>query len=184
MRKYLLIEIGVDKNQLVGDHGASNRRKHSQMEREGAVLIPLRIPFGDYIKVNDDIKALIDKVGIDKIHKKDLMDLIEVSIDTKKSLVEVCGNVCSRQHERFREELTKSQGKLILLIEEANITELEDVWWWENPRLKYNPKATKGTALYKSLCTIRDEYGVDIRFCDRKVTGKEIIKILEGNDNE
>ena len=179
-----MIEIGVDKNQMVGSHGASNRRKHSQMEREGVELIPLRIPFGDYIKINNDIRELIDKVGADKIHKKDLTDLIDISIDTKKSLVEVCGNVCSGQHERFREELKKSNGRLILLIEESDITELEDVWWWENPRLKYNPRATKGTALYKSLCTIRDEYGVDIRFCDRKVTGKEIIKILEGRNDE
>lgn len=173
--------IGVDKNQIIGSHGASNQRKHSQMVREGAELVPLRIPFGDYIRVNDDIRELIEKVGPDRIHKKDLMDLIDVSIDTKKSLTEVCGNICSKQHERFKEELLKSRGRLILLIEESGIVDLEDIWWWDNPRLKYNPKATKGPALYKSLCTIRDEYGVDIRFCDRKVTGKEIIKILGGN---
>ena len=173
--------IGVDKNQIIGSHGASNQRKHSQMVREGAELVPLRIPFGDYIRVNDDIRELIDKVGPDQIHKKDLMDLIDVSIDTKKSLTEVCGNICSKQHERFKEELLKSRGRLILLIEESGIVDLEDIWWWDNPRLKYNPKATKGPALYKSLCTIRDEYGVDIRFCDRKVTGKEIIRILGGN---
>ena len=173
--------IGVDKNQIIGSHGASNQRKHSQMVREGAELVPLRIPFGDYIRVNDDIRELIEKVGPDRIHKKDLMDLIDVSIDTKKSLTEVCGNICSKQHERFKEELLKSRGRLILLIEESGIVDLEDIWWWDNPRLKYNPKATKGPALYKSLCTIRDEYGVDIRFCDRKVTGKEIIRILGGN---
>jgi ribosome-associated protein len=122
--------------------------------------------------------ALIRDKGAENIHKKDLQDLIKISIDTKKNLQEVCGNVCSRQHERFKEELLKSKGRLILLIEEPGIETLEDVWWWENPRLKKNPKATKGTALYKSLCTIRDEYGVDIRFCDRRHTGKEIIKIL------
>lgn len=170
--------IGVDKNQLIGSHGASNQRKHSQMVREGVELIPLRIPFGDYILVNDDILALIQDKGAENVHKKDLQDLIEISIDTKKDLQEVCGNICSKQHERFKEELVKANGRLILLIEEPSIETLEDVWWWENPRLKKNPKATKGTSLYKSLCTIRDEYGVDIRFCDRRHTGKEIIKIL------
>ena len=173
--------IGVDKNQLIGAHGASNRRKHSQMEREGVKLIPLRIPFGDYIRVTDTIQDLIDTYGAENIHKRDLQDLIDISIDTKKSLVEVCGNVCSRQHERFREELKKAKGRLVLLIEEPGIERLEDVWWWENPRLKYNPKAVKGTALYKSLCTIESEYGVTIRFCDRKETGREIIKILGVN---
>lgn len=176
------MRIGVDKNQLVGSHGASNQRKHSQMVREGVELIPLRIPFGDYIAINDDIMALIRTRGAENIHKRDLLDLIDISIDTKKNLLEVCGNVCSRQHERFREELLKSKGRLILLIEEPGIETLEDVWWWENPRLKKNPKATKGTSLYRSLCTIRDEYGVDIRFCDRRNTGKEIIKILGGRN--
>lgn len=172
--------IGVDKNQLIGSHGASNQRKHSQMVREGATLLPLRIPFGDYIRINDAIQHLIDMSGADAIHKRDLLDLIDLSIDTKKSLVEVCGNVCSRQHERFKEELKKADGRMILLIEEPEIETLEDVWWWDNPRLKVNPRATKGTALYKNLCTIRDEYRVDIRFCNRKDTGKEIIKILGG----
>ena len=173
--------IGVDKNQLIGSHGASNQRKHSQMVREGATLLPLRIPFGDYIRINDAIQHLIDMSGADAIHKRDLLDLIDLSIDTKKSLVEVCGNVCSRQHERFKEELKKADGRMILLIEEPEIETLEDVWWWDNPRLKVNPRATKGTALYKSLCTIRDEYKVEIRFCNRKDTGKEIIKILGVN---
>lgn len=170
--------IGVDKNQLVGSHGASNHRKHSQMMREGVELVPLRIPFGDYIRITDDIQELIERQGAENIHKRDLQDLIQVSIDTKKSLVEVCGNICSRQHERFKEELKKADGRLILLIEESGIERLEDVWWWENPRLKHNPKAVKGSSLYKSLCTIQSEYGVTIRFCDRKDTGREIIKIL------
>ncbi|MBQ1297144.1 MAG: hypothetical protein IIY21_24075 [Clostridiales bacterium] len=152
------------------------------MVREGATLLPLRIPFGDYIRINDAIQHLIDMSGADAIHKRDLLDLIDLSIDTKKSLVEVCGNICSKQHERFKEELKKADGRLILLIEEPEIETLEDVWWWDNPRLKINPRAIKGTALYKSLCTIRDEYRVDIRFCNRKDTGKEIIKILGGNN--
>lgn len=177
--------IGVDKNQLIGNHGASNQRKHSQMMREGVELIPLRVPFGDYIRITDDIKRLIDERGSDNIHKKDIIDMIEISIDTKKSLQEVVGNICSKQHERFKEELIKANGRLVLLIEESGIEYLEDVYFWDNPRLKSNPKATRGESLYRSLCTIRDEYAVDIRFCDRKDTGKEIIRILnEGSRNE
>lgn len=182
MRKFLLIKIGVDKNQLSGKHGASNQRKHSQMMREGAELIPLRIPFGDYILIDDKVQEVIDRVGgADKVHKKDLLDAITLSIDTKKNLLEITMNVCSQQHERFKRELLMANGRLIILIEEAGIECLEDVWWWDNPRLKVNPKATKGNALYRSLLTIQNEYNVDIRFCDRKNTGKEIIKILGGN---
>lgn len=170
--------VGVDKNQLTGTHGASNQRKHSQMVQEGAHLLPLRIPFGDYIRVTDDIQALIDAKGAEAVHKKDLQELITISIDTKKSLLEVCGNICSRQHERFKDELLRADGRLVLLIEEPGITCLEDVWWWDNPRAKNSPRATTGKALYKSLCTIRDEYAVDIQFCHRKDTGREILRIL------
>ena len=56
--------IGVDKNQLVGKHGASNQRKHSQMMREGVRLIPLRIPFGDYILVDDKVKKVNSLGGL------------------------------------------------------------------------------------------------------------------------
>lgn len=177
--------IGVDVNQLSGKHGASNQRKHSQMMREGVELLPLRLPFGDYILVDDRIKEIIDRLGgADNVHKKDLKDAITLSIDTKKNLTEVIGNICSRQHERFKRELIVSNGRLILLIEEPDIECLEDVWFWENPRLKINPKATKGTSLYKSLCTIQNEYNVEIRFCDRRETGKEIIKILKEGRHE
>lgn len=176
--------IGVDKNQLTGNHGMSNRRKHRQMEKEGVELMPLRIPFGDYIEVTEDIKKIIDDLGgPDNVHKKDLLGAIKLSIDTKKNLQEVIGNVCSKQHERFKRELLKplsqTGARLVILIEEDEIETLEDVYWWDNPRLKENPKATKGSSLYKSLCTIRDEYNVEIRFCSRADTGKEIIKIFE-----
>lgn len=175
--------IGVDKNQLIGNHGMSNRRKHLQMEQAGAELLPLRLPFGDYIEVNYVIRQIIEeRGGIENVHKKDLIGAIKLSIDTKKNLQEVVGNVCSRQHERFKRELLKplsqNDAKLVLLIEEPEIKCLEDVYWWDNPRLKENPKATKGTSLYKSLCTIRDEYNVDIQFCSRADTGKRIIEIL------
>ncbi len=53
--------IGVDVNQLTGTHGASNQRKHSQMMREGADLLSLRLPFGDYILIDDEIQRIIDK---------------------------------------------------------------------------------------------------------------------------
>lgn len=177
--------VGVDKNQLIGSHGMSNRRKHSQMEKEGVELLPLRIPFGDYIEVTEEIKQIIDDLGgPENVHKKDLINVIKLSVDTKKNLQEVVGNVCSKQHERFKRELLKplsqTDARLVILIEEEGIETLEDVYWWENPRLKQNPKATKGSSLYKSLCTIRDEYNVEIRFCSRADTGKEIIKILEG----
>lgn len=181
------MKIGVDKNQLTGTHAYSNRWKHYQMEKLGAELIPLRVPFGDYILITPDIEKLIADKGLEAIHKSDLRGLIKCSVDTKKNLVELSGNVC-QGHERFKRELIKPMqelnSKLIILVEEKDIHSIEDVYFWENPRLKDSPRATKGTALYKSMCTIRDEYNVEFEFCSRAETGKKLIEILRRENGE
>lgn len=180
------MRIGVDINQFKGTHGASNYFKHRQLKELGAEVLPLRLPFGDYIQITDEVQEVINRLGgTENVHKKDLMEVIKLSIDTKKDLVEVCQNVC-QGHERFKRELLKplsqSDARLILLIEEKDIHSVEEVYFWDNPRLAKNPRATKGPALYKSLCTIRDEYNVDIQFCSRTDTGRKIIDLLGGAD--
>lgn len=119
-------------------------------------------------------------------------------VDRKQSLSELCSNVC-QDHERFRRELIRAQEneiKIIFLIEHGNDVErLEDVIWWENPRRwkrKRNPesgrwedietKAMQGETLYKILQTQRKKYGCEFLFCERKDTGKEIIRILGGGE--
>ena len=101
-------------------------------------------------------------------------------VDRKGSLLELCSNV-TQQHERFQRELLRARElgiQLIILIEEDEIHSLEDVYWWENPRLEESPRATTGKQLYKSLCTIRDRYGVKIEFCRKTETGAKILELL------
>ena len=125
------------------------------------------------------------------------LDNPRLVIDRKKDLLELCGNI-TQQHERFQKELVRAQDKgikLVILCEEGGgIETLTDVYFWENPRLqekewtvidgkpcrvqKY-PRATTGQQLYKSLCTIRDKYGVDILFCSKQDTGQRIMELLE-----
>lgn len=126
------------------------------------------------------------------------LDNPRLVIDRKKDLQELCGNV-TQQHERFRAELIRAMQagiQVVILVEHgAGINCLEDVYFWENPRKheirwrvvngkreKYvvSAKAVDGDQLYKSLCTIRDRYNVRFEFCEKKNTGKEIIRILEG----
>ena len=125
------------------------------------------------------------------------LDNPRLIIDRKQNLQELCGNVC-QQHERFKRELLKAMDagiQLVVLVEHGpDIQCLEDVWFWENPRKheirwrvvdgkreKYvvSAKAVDGNQLYKSLCTIRDRYHVRFEFCEKKDTGKEIIRILK-----
>ena len=153
------------------------------------------------------IEKQFDKLGADhfvsKLYVGDYMSLDNprLVIDRKLDLNEICGNVC-QQHERFRKELVRAKEKgiqLIILVEEPEIMDLVDVWFWVNPRKKAYKWIMKdghpirvecqkpplqGRQLYKSLCTIRDRYGVRFEFCSKKDTGKKIIELLGGEPND
>ena len=114
-------------------------------------------------------------------------------IDRKQNLSELCSNVC-QDHERFRKELIlakENEIQIIFLVEHGKgIERLSDVVWWENPRrfkrikdaygkwTDVETKAMQGETLYKILCTQERKYGCRFLFCEKKDTGKEIIRIL------
>lgn len=138
------------------------------------------------------IESQIEKRGVKTIHSKlyvgdyQSLDNPRLVIDRKKDLQEICGNVC-QQHERFQRELMRARDagiQIIILCEHGRgISCMEDIYFWDNPRLKESPKATTGEKLYKTLCTIRDRYGIRFEFCDKRSTGKRIIELLEGGDH-
>lgn len=130
------------------------------------------------------------------------LDNPRLIIDRKQNLQELCGNVC-QQHERFKRELLRAMEagiQLVILVEHgSDVASLEDVFFWKNPRkhevkfrtvngrrVKYveSEEAVDGKQLYKSLCTIRDRYNVRFEFCEKKDTGKEIIRILAGDSRD
>lgn len=154
------------------------------------------------------IVQTFDKEGVKHFTSKLLvgdymnLDNPRLIIDRKQNLSELCGNVC-QQHERFKRELLKAMEagiQLVILVEHGqDIRSLEDVFFWQNPRKhevkwryvngkreKYvvSAKAVDGNQLYKSLCTIRDRYNVRFEFCEKKDTGKEIIRILGGDTSD
>lgn len=110
------------------------------------------------------------------------MDNPHLVVDRKQNLLEVSNNVC-QDHERFRAELKRAaecEIKVIVLVEHGEgIASLEDVIFWQNPRLATSPKAMTGERLYKILRTLQRKYGCEFAFCEKKDTGKEIIKWLE-----
>lgn len=134
------------------------------------------------------IQRQIEKQGVKTINSKlyvgdyQSFDNPRLVIDRKKDLCELCTNVC-QQHERFRRELIRAQDagiNLIILVEHGeDIQSLEDVFFWDNPRLMQSPKATNGNALYRSLLTIRDRYSVRFEFCDKRHTGEKIVELLK-----
>jgi len=123
-----------------------------------------------------------------KLYVGDYMNLDNprLVVDRKQNLTEVCSNVC-QDHERFRTELIRAQEagiQVVILVEHGGaIEKLEDVIWWNNPRLKKSPKAITGERLYKILLTLERKYGCRFLFCKKEDTGKKIIELLgEKND--
>lgn len=127
-------------------------------------------------------KTIVSKLYVGDYQSLDNPRLV---IDRKKDLLELCGNVC-QQHERFQKELVRAMDagiQIIILCEHGEeIKCLEDVYFWDNPRLKESPKATTGESLYKSLMTIKNKYNVRFEFCTKKETGSKIMELL--NDGE
>ena len=111
------------------------------------------------------------------------LDNPRVIVDRKQNLLEVCNNVC-QDHERFRAELKRAADygiKLIILVEHGEgIASLEDVIFWQNPRLARSPKAISGERLYKTMRTIERKYGCKFAFCSKSDTGRKIIELLQG----
>lgn len=146
-----------------------------------------------------NIVADFDRQGIthpvSKLMVGDYMnyDNPRLIIDRKQNLSELCSNVC-QGHDRFRRELIlaqKNEIQLVFLVEHGKgIESLKDVIWWDNPRRfkrtknksgrweTVETKAMQGETLYKILCTQERKYGCHFLFCDKKNTGKEIIRIL------
>lgn len=135
---------------------------------------------------------------VSKLYVGDYMNLDNprLIIDRKQNLTELCSNVC-QDHDRFRNELIRANENgidVIILCEHGKGIEfLEDVIWWENPRLHKRvqdpgtgkwkdimTKAITGEKLYKILCTLQRKYQCRFEFCDKEETGKRIIELLGG----
>lgn len=166
----------------------------------------IQIDSREHQKERERIEKQFDKLGVDHFVSKmfvgDYMNLdnARLVIDRKQDLNEVCGNVC-QQHERFRAELVRGQEngiQIIILVEEPNINDLVDVYFWENPRKKSykwvmkngHPWKTEcakpplqGKQLYKSLETMQKRYGVRFEFCNPKDTGARIVELLGGEQD-
>lgn len=162
----------------------------------------IQVDTREHAKEWERIKEQFDALGVQYFRSKCYvgdyisLDNPRLAIDRKKDLQEICGNIC-QQHERFKAELLRAneQGiKLVILCEHGpDIKNLEDIYFWQNPR-KYqirwktvnekrvkdviSAKAVDGPQLYKSLWTIKNRYNVDFQFCSREETGNRIVEIL------
>lgn len=104
--------------------------------------------------------------------------------------MELCKDIMSNDHRRFRAECIRAQEQgiqLIILVEEVppyGIVDYWDVPKWKSsnmfhrcgdPMTKVDPKAFR-----KAMETMTEKYGVLFRFCTRKQCPSRVIKYLKG----
>lgn len=123
---------------------------------------------------------------VSKVYAGDYVSLDNprLVIDRKQNLAEICSNIGSTNanHERFKRELIRANElgiEVIVLIEHGEgITCLEDVQFWENPRIKESPLATDGPKLFKIMRTMEKRYNVKFMFCEKMRQAREFWSYL------
>lgn len=197
----LIIE---DKGQKEGLHILKNRYfKSHDME-----VLRAPLPVGDYIIATDKVMDVIKRKTARKMElkKMDFLGTYDVSVDTKKDMQEIVGNICGKAHPRFRDECILAQNngiKLYVLIENTDkVYSVNDVFTWHNPRVdRYNniaymhtlgkllnvslpkTKPTSGKVLAKAMLTMQLKYGVEFVFCRPEDAGAKVIELLGGSEN-
>lgn len=190
---YTILE---DKAQQAKKH----QMKHQWFADNNVNLLNMPLPVGDYILLTEMVEDVLkrkEKRGI-PVKKMDFLGSYKICVDTKRDIQEIIGNICGKEHERFRDEvlLAKNNGiYLYVLIEnEDGIECIDDLLLWENPRskiqkwvttpsgqrrkvLKY-PKATSGSILAKAMKTMSEKYGVKFLFCKPEEAGERILSLL------
>ena len=128
----------------------------------------------------------LERAGVTTIRRKlDVGDWMldghpEIVIDRKRSLNELCTNLCSPDKGRFYREVRRAHAAgihLFILCEHgAKITCMEDVKGWTNTRGRVT-----GRQLYEAMLRCHMAYGVEFLFCAKSRTGHKIMEILEDN---
>ena len=113
-----------------------------------------------------------------------------ITVDTKASILELCKNIMSNDHKRFKAECIRAQEQgvqLIVLVEEMPPFGRLDMW--EPPRFRTSGRYHKfgdpmtivsPSALRQACITMQQRYGVKFRFCTRRQSPARIIKYLRG----
>lgn len=149
----ILIE---DTRNQVGKHKILN----NEFNKLGVAVVRNKLYVGDYSRIDD----------------------MTTCIDTKKDWVELAGNICGKQHERFRDECLRARNaqiRLIILVEEE--IPIDE---WKSPRKRNGGliSHTSNTVLKKAMNTMTEKYGVEFMNCAKTETAKTILKILGGQD--
>ena len=137
-------------------------------DKNGVEWVKTKLLFGDYM-FYDDPKLVIDR---------------------KQNIAELAKN-CTADHERFRNELElvkKAGARLVILVEEdrykdreewVQVRNITDLLRWSSPHTM-----VRGEKVYRVLASWSSKYPISVVFCNKRSTGRMILKILLEGDFE
>lgn len=99
-----------------------------------------------------------------------------VLIDTKKDLLELCGNL-TKDHDRLVREIDKGHElgceEFVFIIGDTKIKTLEDIKKWSSPHTKI-----KGYVLLKIMQTFKEHHNCKFVIVPKKEVGNKVIDLL------
>ena len=133
--------------------------------KEGVPYVKSKLLFGDYMDFNRP----------------------QVVIDRKQNIAELAKN-CTSDRDRFRAELerAKSAGSRLVILVEQNRYKDRDEWKRVETiadLMLWSDKHTtiRGEKVFRVLSSWCAKYPIEVRFCDKRNTGKEILRIIYGD---
>ena len=112
-------------------------------------------------------------------------------IDRKQNIAELAKNVVGKDRDRFVRELERAQAagcKMVILVEQnrykdrdkwIHVTEPADLMLWSSPHTKI-----RGERVFRSVSGLIAKYGISVQFCDKRTTGRNILRIIYGDSYE
>ena len=143
-------------------------------------------------KIIDCFQQHENEYDISKLY---IGDYIEYShpntiIDRKRNIQELAMD-CTKDHDRFKRELerlVKTKSFMIILVEQntykdrgktVKVDSIEDLILWEP---KYGQIC--GEQIYRIIASWVSKYPIEVRFCNKRSTGKQILEILGGENDK
>ena len=112
----------------------------------------------------------------------------QIVVDRKQNIAELAKN-CTVDHERFKRELERAKkagSRLIILVEQnrykdrgkwIHVEDITDLMLWSSPHT-----TIRGERVFRILSSWCAKYPIEVRFCDKRQTGKEILRIIYGKE--
>lgn len=141
-------------------------------------------------KAIQTILKTFDEAGIEHETSKllfgDYMDYSRPNlvIDRKQNIAELAKN-CTVEAQRFKNELERAQranSRLVILVEQnrykdrdkwVNVEQISDLIMWSSPHT-----SIRGEKVFRVLSSWVAKYDLEVKFCNKRVTGKKIIEII------